>query len=162
MSAPPFIADVEVPEAQPVARFRILYADTDKMGIAYHAAFLRYMELGRVELLRSLGVPYTDLERFGLALPLSDLAVRYRVPARYDDEISIYVGLVLVTRVRVHFQYRFVIEPGGRPDVDERLILLVAETRHACVRVADAKPERMPPPFFERLEQARDRLRERR
>lgn len=158
MSFQPFIASVEAPGRQPVAQVRILYADTDKMGIAYHAAFLRYMELGRVELLRSAGMPYTELEKTGLCLPLSDLAVRYRSPARYDDLVSIHVGLPLVTRVRVHFQYRFIVQPGHRAGLAEPLELLVAETRHACVRQQDAKPERMPPDVFARLDAARQRI----
>ena len=102
-----------------VAQARVLYADTDKMGITYHASYLRYMELGRVEFIRNSGMPYSQMERQGLALPLTDVAVRYKSPARYDDKMTIYVGLSLLTKIRVHFDYRFVVAAGDRAGLDE-------------------------------------------
>ena len=129
----------------------MLYADTDKMGIVYHASYLRYMELGRVEFIRASGMPYTEMEKLGLALPLTDIAVQYLAPARYDDVLSIEVGLSLLTRVRVHFDYRFVVE--GREDAhgESPLQILTAQSRHACVRVADGRPERLPAEVYEVL-----------
>jgi acyl-CoA thioester hydrolase len=127
-----------------VATARVLYADTDKMGIVYHASYLRYLELGRVELLRNAGFAYTEMEAVGLALPLTDLQVRYHAPALYDDRMSIHVGVALATRVRVAFHYRVTIEPGDRAGSTERIDVLSAETRHCCVRRADARPERIP------------------
>ncbi len=136
---------------RPVARVRVLYADTDKMGIAYHAAYLRYMELGRVELIRSAGLPYTTMESQGLALPLTDIAVRYTSPALYDDRMTIHIGLSLVTRVRVHFDYRIVVAAGDRQDLAHDVEILTAQTRHACVRRETGRPERMPAPVYELL-----------
>ncbi len=129
---------------RPVARVRVLYADTDKMGIAYHAAYLRYMELGRVELIRGAGLPYTAMESQGLALPLTDIAVRYSSPALYDDRMTIHIGLSLVTLVRVHFDYRIVVAAGDREDLAHDVEILTAQTRHACVRSETGRPERMP------------------
>lgn len=135
-------------------QFRVLYADTDKMGIAYHGAFFRYMEMARVELLRAVGLPYTEMEKLGLGLPLSDTAVRFRRPAHYDDLVTIHAGLVLASRVRVHFQYRFEVAAGDRADAHEAIEILIAETRHACVRREDARIERMPIAVHERLRAA--------
>lgn len=140
-----------------VARVRVLYADTDKMGIVYHASYLRYLELARVELLRASDLPYTRMEAAGLALPLTDLAVSYRFPARYDDLMGIHVGLSRATRVRVAFDYRVTIEeaggegPHGGPLPVE---VLAARTQHCCVRRDDARPERMPIDVWERLASA--------
>ena len=136
---------------RPVARVRVLYADTDKMGIAYHAAYLRYMELGRVELIRGAGLPYTAMESQGLALPLTDIAVRYSSPALYDDRMTIHIGLSLVTLVRVHFDYRILVEAGDRQGVQQDVEILTAQTRHACVRGETGRPERMPAAVYELL-----------
>jgi acyl-CoA thioester hydrolase len=136
---------------RPVARVRVLYADTDKMGIAYHAAYLRYMELGRVELIRGAGLPYTAMESQGLALPLTDIAVRYSSPALYDDRMTIHIGLSLVTPVRVHFDYRILVEAGDRQGVQHDVEILTAQTRHACVRGGTGRPERMPAAVYELL-----------
>jgi acyl-CoA thioester hydrolase len=137
-----------VDRLRPVARVRVLYADTDKMGIAYHASYLRYMELGRVELIRGAGLPYTAMESQGLALPLTDIAVRYSSPALYDDRMTIHIGLSLVTLVRVHFDYRIVVAAGDREDLAHDVEILTAQTRHACVRSETGRPERMPEPVY--------------
>ncbi len=140
---------------QRVAKARILFADTDKMGIVYHAAYFRYLELARVELVRSAGPPYAALEQQGLALPLVELGVRFARPGLYDDHISLYVGLSELTRVRVNFQYRVVVEPGDREGTEAPVELLTAETRHVCVSRETGKPERLPMPLFERLSAVR-------
>jgi acyl-CoA thioester hydrolase len=147
----PLCPPVDADRLRPTAKARILYADTDKMGIAYHAAYLRYMELGRVEFIRASGMPYTHMERQGLALPLTDVAVRYRSPAHYDDHMTVCVGLSLLTRVRVHFDYRFVVAAGDREGLDQDVEILTAQTRHACVRIAEGTPQRLPPAVYDVL-----------
>ncbi len=141
-----------------IASARILYADTDQMGIVYHAAYLRYLELARVELIRSVGMPYTQLEAAGLALPLTDIALGYHSPGLYDDVISIHIGVAKVTRVRVFFDYHIRVHPGDRAPlagranrVDEDIHLLTAHTRHACVRREGGRPERLPRAVYEVL-----------
>ncbi|MEM6995771.1 MAG: thioesterase family protein [Myxococcota bacterium] len=145
-----FTPDIEATLA-PVVTARILYADTDRMGIVYHASFFRYLELARIELLRGAGISYVQLEKLGLGLPLIEVGVRFIKPALYDDLITIHAGLSLVTRVRVSVQYRVVVEPGGREDTDEPVEILTAETRHCCVEREDPKPARLPLPAFELL-----------
>ena len=69
---------------------RVRYAETDQMGIVYYANYLVWFELGRVELLRSLGLAYSQLEKeHECILPVVEATCRYRSPARYDDEILI-------------------------------------------------------------------------
>ncbi|MCX4243476.1 acyl-CoA thioesterase [Paraliomyxa miuraensis] len=136
-----------------VAQARILYADTDKMGIVYHASYFRYLELARVEMLRSEGLPYTWMEAEGLALPLTEIGVSFTSPGLYDDRISIHAALSRVTHVRVNFQYRVVVEPGHRAATPnaEAVELLRAETRHCCVRRDSGRPAAMPEALVERL-----------
>lgn len=129
---------------EPVVQARILYADTDRMGIVYHASFFRYLELARIELLRAAGISYVQLEKLGLGLPLIEVGVRFIKPALYDDLITIHAGLSLVTRVRLSVQYRVMVMPGDREDLEQPVEILTAETRHCCVERDDPKPARLP------------------
>jgi acyl-CoA thioester hydrolase len=137
-----------------VARVRVLYADTDKMGVVYHGTYLRFMEHGRVELIRSTGLVYAEMEAEGYALPVTDVAVSYMAPARYDDVISIYAGVTFLSRTRVRFGYRLVVEPGGRAGLEESVTLLVAETWHCCLDVARGSPAPLPDNAHAALESA--------
>jgi acyl-CoA thioester hydrolase len=135
---------------QCTAKVRVLFADTDQMGVVYHASYLRYLELARVELCRRAGLSIPTFEPRGLGLPLIELAVRYRAPARYDDLMSIHVAVSLLTAMRLHFDYVVTVEPGEgaatrSTSADARHELLSAQTRHACIRLADGRPTRLPP-----------------
>ncbi len=137
------------------ARQRVIYADTDRMGIVYHGSYLRFMELARVEFMRNLGVVYAEMERRGYGLPVTDLAVSYLAPARYDDLVSMWVGLAKVTYARINFVYELAIEPGDRVTTagpsESRTVLLHAETRHGSVRLEDGRATRMPDEVHTRL-----------
>lgn len=77
------------------ARLRVRYAETDQMGVVYHSNYLVWFEIGRVELLRSLGIPYRTLEEeFGCSIAVVGVEARYRSPARYDDEITVRTRLL--------------------------------------------------------------------
>lgn len=65
--------------------YRVPYADTDQMGVVYYANYLEYFERSRTEMLRSAGLPYSELEKRGLFLPVSEAYCKYHAPARYDD-----------------------------------------------------------------------------
>ena len=68
---------------------RVNYSETDQMGVVYHARYLVWLDIARCEHIRRTGVTYADLERMGLRLAVSDLRIRYRQPARYDDTVEI-------------------------------------------------------------------------
>src|SRR5256885_11676960 len=88
------------------ARIRIRYAETDKMGVAYHANYLVWFEVGRVELLRNMGFNYRDLERkYDCHLPVVDVRCRYKSPAFYDDELIIRTRLKAVRSSFLSFTY---------------------------------------------------------
>jgi len=70
-------------------QIRVRYSETDQMGVVHHANYLVYLEEGRTALMRSLGFPYDDVERRGFAMAVRSVEVRYRVPARYGDEILV-------------------------------------------------------------------------
>jgi acyl-CoA thioester hydrolase len=127
-----------------VARVRVLYADTDRMGVVYHGTYLRILEHGRVELLRAAGLVYAELEDDGYVLPVTDVAASYVAPARYDDVVSIRVGVALLTATRVHFAYRLTVEPGARRGLVRPIEILLAQTRHCCLRLDTSRPTRLP------------------
>ena len=149
------VTSPEVPLRR-TAQIRVIYADTDKMGVVYHATYLRFLEHARVEFIRSLGFAYADMERLGFGLPVIDLAVTYLLPAEYDDLVSVHVGLAKLTPARVNFVYELRIEPGDRRDFTgpEPLVLLRAQTFHGCMDMHDRRATRLPDPVYELLERA--------
>ena len=85
---------------------RVRYAETDKMGVVYHSNFLIWFEVGRVELLRQFGFQYSDMEADdNCHIPVVDVHVRYKAPARYDDEILVRTRLKNVRPLLLHFSY---------------------------------------------------------
>ncbi|HWP59229.1 MAG TPA: thioesterase family protein [Candidatus Acidoferrales bacterium] len=108
-----------------VTRYRVIYGDTDQMGVVYYANYLRWFELGRSEWLRAAGFPYTAIERSGIFFPVTQASCRYHSPARYDDEVSIETTLFSVGRASLIFRYK--VYRGGEE------ILAEGETTHACV-----------------------------
>jgi acyl-CoA thioester hydrolase len=120
---------------------RVRYAETDQMGIVYYANYLIWFELGRVELLRSLGLAYSSLEKdHSIILPVVDAHCRYRAPARYDDEILIETRPALLRGTVLKFAYRIL---RKSPDGQEPALLAEGETVHV---VCDDKLERKPLP----------------
>lgn len=85
---------------------RVRYAETDQMGIVYHSNYLIWFEVGRTELFRDLGLPYTLFEEQGLGLAVVEAHCRYRKPARYDDDLTICTELEQFSSRRVTFSYR--------------------------------------------------------
>lgn len=118
------------------ARLRVIYGDTDKMGVVYYANYFRYFEFSRSEYLRSRGVSYRELEAEGGALPVVEASCRYRSPARYDDLIVIRAEIVEVRRVSVAFEYEVRREDDGTK-------LCTGRTVHAFVG-PNGKPAAFP------------------
>jgi acyl-CoA thioester hydrolase len=90
--------------------FRVRYADTDRMGFAYYAHYLRWFEAGRAELLRSLGMSYRAVEETGVSLPVLEARCRYIRPAHYDDLLAVETGVLAMERASIRFGYRIVRE----------------------------------------------------
>ena len=83
---------------------RVRYQETDRMGIVYHANFLSYFELGRVEWLRNKGLDYARLEDSGVLLPVVNISINYKAPARYDQLLSVETELVKIGGASLVFQ----------------------------------------------------------
>jgi acyl-CoA thioester hydrolase len=106
--------------------YRVIYGDTDQMGVVYYANYLRWFERGRSELLRQIGLPYETIEREGFHFPVAEVNCRYVQPARYDEVINIETELTAIRRAILIFNYRIVRK------ADETL-LAEGSTKHACV-----------------------------
>lgn len=84
---------------------RVRYPEVDAMGYLHHSRYLQYFEMGRIELLRALGHSYAELERQGVFFAVVKAEVRYRAPARYDDELTLCTRVVRQTAVRIDHAY---------------------------------------------------------
>lgn len=89
-----------------VTELRVRYAETDQMGVVYHANYLVWCELGRTDLIRVLGKPYSVFEKEGVRLAVSEANIRFKASARYDDLIRVYTTLTDVRSRSVTFAYR--------------------------------------------------------
>ncbi len=114
----------------------MIFADTDAMGIVYHTNYIKWFEVGRNEIMRQLGLPYTVVEKHGLNLPVIEVNCQYLLPAKYDDLLTIETRADFITRVMAKFIYKI---------WDEERKKLHAEgyTIHACTN-AEGKVRRMP------------------
>jgi acyl-CoA thioester hydrolase len=127
---------------------RVRYAETDQMGIVYYANYLVWFEIGRVELLRSLGLAYSQLEKeHECILPVVEASCRYRSPAHYDDEILIETRPALLRGPVLKFAYRILRKP---PEGEQPTLLAEGETVHV---VCDDKLNKksLPPHYVEAL-----------
>lgn len=117
-------------EKKPVvseSRVRVRYAETDQMGVVYHANYLVWFEIGRVDFIRTLGMDYRTMEREdGLAIAVVDVSARYKVPARYDDELKIETRLAAARGAVIKFHYRVIREADD-------VVLCEGDTIHVVV-----------------------------
>ena len=117
-------------------RLRVRYAETDQMGVVHHSVYPVWFEAARSELSRAVGLPYSEWERQGTLLMLSDLSCRYRQPAVYDEEVTVGVRVAEVASRRVVFAYRVTRADGT--------VLAEGETRHLAVDRASGRPTLLP------------------
>ncbi len=104
--------------------YRVIYGDTDNMGVAYHANYLRWFEIGRAELFRFLGITYKSIEEKGYFLPVSEAYCKYIDSARYDDLIIIETAVDSGLRAGMKFNYRILRK-------DDEVELVRGFTKHA-------------------------------
>ena len=125
---------------------RVRYGDTDQMGWAYYGNYLRWFEIGRAEMLRSLGRSYRSIEEDdGVLLPVLEARCRYFQGARYDELVTVETGVLSVTRATLRFGYRLIGERGG--------VLAQGFTEHCCTD-RSARPVRPPAALLALLEQS--------
>ena len=122
-------------------RLRVRYAETDQMGVVYHANYLVWMEMGRVELCRSAGLSYRNMEQDdGILLAVAEVSCRYLYPARYDDELVVQTSIEQASSRLVRFGYEIVsTEPARR--------IATAATTHVFCGT-DFRPCKLPSKYW--------------
>ncbi len=104
--------------------FRVRYAETDQMGVVYHANYLVWCEVGRTDFIRARGMSYADMERAGIGLAVSDLSVRFHAAARYDDLVRVRTTLAEIRSRGITFDYVVSRVEDGRKLVTARTVLV--------------------------------------
>ena len=133
---------------------RVRYAETDQMGVVYHANYLVWFEVGRVELMRAMGLNYQLMEReHDCLIAVVEATARYRAPARYDDELVVRTRLTGVRRSMIRFAYTIAREADG-------VVLCTGETVHVAVG-RDMKRRNLPESYLHRFREEMGRETER-
>jgi acyl-CoA thioester hydrolase len=120
------------------------YADTDQMGIVHHAKYFEYFEIARTELLRSLGLPYSQLESEGYLLPLIDCYAKFIKPIKYDQLIRIETTLENFQGARIHLSYKIYSDETNE-------LLSEGFTKHSWVKKSNLKPTKPPLKFLDTI-----------
>ena len=125
-------------------KVRVRYAETDQMGYVYYGNYAAYYEVGRVEMLRSLGLSYKSLEASGIMMPVLEMCSKFLKPARYDEEIIVKIYLKEKPGIRIRFEYELFNEEGE--------LINTAETKLVFVDMKRNKPCKPPVDFMNRLQ----------
>lgn len=123
---------------------RVRYADTDKMEFVYNGKYLEYFEVGRTELLRHFGLPYSSLEAEGYQLPLIEAGLKFIEPGRYDDILEIEASVKTLKSAKIHIDYNIYRQSTGK-------IITTGFTEHMFINKDSKKPVKPPKLYTETL-----------
>ena len=123
---------------------RVRYSETDQMGFVYHGNYAQYLEMGRIELLRKLGVSYKKMEEDGVMLPVLSLNVNYKKSAFYDDVIKVKTQLNKMPTARIEFDYEITNQEGE--------ILTLANTELVFINMKTSRPMKCPKYLLDKLQ----------
>jgi acyl-CoA thioester hydrolase len=120
---------------------RVRYSETDQMGYCYYGNYATFLEVGRVEALRSKGVSYRSMEENGVMLPVLELSIKYIFPAKYDDLLFVHTTITKIERTRIYFDYEIFNE------ADKKII--TAQTTLVFISAKTMKPIPAPQDFLD-------------
>jgi acyl-CoA thioester hydrolase len=132
-------------------QIRVRYADTDQMRFVYYGKYFEYFEQGRADLLRAIGLPYSDIEAQGIFLPVIEAFARYKRSARYDNLLNVRTILKDMPVARIRIEYNVTVE-------GETEVIVEGYTVHSFLNAATGKPTRAPAIFLHTLEEAMSRM----
>lgn len=127
-----------------IVSIRVRYGETDQMGVVYHGNYAQYLEIGRIEWLRKLGISYKAMEQSGIMLPVINLCLNYKKSACYDDLIEVKTKLKKMPTSKIEFEYEI------RNEAKE--ILAKGETTLAFIDVSKNRPTRCPAYILDKLQ----------
>lgn len=116
---------------------RVRYGETDQMGYCYYGNYAQYLEIGRVEALRSVGIRYKELEDEGIMLPVMDLQIKYLSPAKYDDLLTIETSIEEITGSRIFFTYKICNEFEKEVVIAKTTLVFVAKETMRPIKAPD-------------------------
>jgi len=125
-------------------KIRVRYADTDKMQFVYNGKYLEYLEVGRTELLRSCGLPYSNLEKEGYQLPLIEAGLKYKNPAHYDDVLVVEAAINELYTAKVQIEYKITKESDGT-------LVSTGFTTHMFIKSDTKRPTKPPQIYIDAL-----------
>jgi acyl-CoA thioester hydrolase len=115
-------------------KIRVRYGETDQMGYMYYGNYAEFYEVGRVEMLRSLGLTYSGMEESGIKMPVLELRCKYLKPALYDEEITVKVIMNKMPGIRIHFNYELFNEKDELINIGETLLVFInMKTNRPCL-----------------------------
>jgi acyl-CoA thioester hydrolase len=106
-------------------KVRVRYSETDQMGVVYHGNYAQFLEMGRVEWLRNLGISYKWMEENGIMLPVVSLNINYKKPARYDDLLTVKTIFKSQTSVKIEFDYQIYNEQNELLTIANSILVFV-------------------------------------
>ena len=129
-------------------KIRVRYGETDQMGYMYYGNYAEFYEVGRVEMLRSIGLTYSGMEQSGIMMPVLEMKCKYLRPALYDEEITVKVMMDKMPGVKIHFRYELYNERDELINVGETLLAFInMTTNRPCLPAAEFLEKLKP--FFE-------------
>lgn len=126
----------------------VRYAETDQMGVVHHSRYFVWLEMARTDYIKSVGMSYSDMEKVGVMLPVTGVSCKYRLPAKYDDNLVVTARITRFSPARIEFEYT--ITKKGETD-----ILAVGTSSHGFVDSQTFKPlnfKRAMPDLYEKMQ----------
>ena len=124
-------------------KIRIRYGETDQMGVVYHGNYPQYLEIGRIEWLRDMGISYKTMEESGVMLPVISISIKYIKSATYDDVIEVITKLKKEPVVKIEFDYEITNE--------KKELIAIANTVLAFIDKKNQKPIKCPDYILEKI-----------
>lgn len=124
-----------------ITEIRVRYGETDRMGFCYYGNYAQFLEVARVEFLRSQGVSYKELEDAGILLPVRNFSIKYIAPAKYDDLLFIETEIVKINGSRIEFIYEI--------RNQKKLLIATANTELVFINSDTMKPTHVPTEILE-------------
>ena len=126
---------------------RVLYADTDVMGVVYYGNYPKFYEIGRTEMIRSLGMPYADLERTGIIMPVRDMTCNYIKSAHHDQVLTIRTRIEEIPKARMKFFYEIYNENKELVHTGETTLVFLDMKTNRPVRAPELLIKKLKPYF---------------
>lgn len=124
-------------------KIRIRYGETDQMGVVYHGNYPQYLEIGRIEWMRDMGISYKSMEESGVMLPVISISIKYIKSAKYDDVIEVITKLQKEPVVKIEFDYEITNE--------KKELIATANTVLAFIDKKNQKPIKCPDYILEKI-----------